>query len=391
MSEIKVNSIKGVGASTAAITVNNTDGTCTANITNNLSNRNIIINGAMRVAQRGTSFAAPADGYTLDRWSVYENLSTAQVALTQETVTDLIGFDKATKINTTTAETGVPSASGNQYLTYIQPIETTNLLHIGNGTSAAKPLIFSFYVKSNVTGTFCVSFYKQDNTTRLISLPYTINSANTWERKTLSIPGDTSGGGINDDKGQGIAVYFILARKTGYTGTTSTSWINYTDSGWAPTCTGTIVENVNDHIFITGCQLEVDHTGSGVATDFEHRSFAQELALCQRYFQRWKGHSDHNGIGAGRGNGSEGVFVSVNLMQCLRAAPSITNSGIVCFRTGDSSVSTSTTPAITSASAFDSTSCIFPMNVTGLSGITNNQGGFTIFLSSSDLLLDAEL
>ena len=287
MSEIKVNSIKGVGASTAAITVNNTDGTCTANITNNLSNRNSIINGDQKISQRGTSFSAPADGYTIDRWSVYENLSTGQVEVTQENVTDLIGFTKAAKINCTTAEAGVPSASGQQYATYIQAIEAQNLSHIGNGTSAAKPLIFSFYVKSNVTGTFCVSFYKPDNTTRLISLPYTINSANTWERKTLSIPGDTSGGGITDDNGQGLAIYFILARKAGYSGTVSTSWINYTDSGWANTCTATIFENVNDHIMFTGCQLEVDNTGSGKATDFEHRSFAQELALCQRYYYQY--------------------------------------------------------------------------------------------------------
>ena len=127
----------------------------------------------MNIALRGTSFSAPADGYNLDRWSVYENLSTGQVAVTQETVTDLIGFTKAAKINTTTADAGVASASGTQYATYIQPIETSNLLHIGNGTSSAKPLTFSFYVKSNVTGTFCVTFYKQDNTSRLVSLPYT--------------------------------------------------------------------------------------------------------------------------------------------------------------------------------------------------------------------------
>ncbi len=282
MSTLKVDGIRSNSASSDAITLAS-DGTCTANITNNLSNRNLIINGAMQVAQRGTSFAAPADGYTLDRWSVYENLSTGQVAVTQENVTDLVGFTKAAKINCTTAETGVATTSGTQYATYIQPIEAQNLTHIGNGTSAAKPLTFSFYVKSNVTGTFAVSFYKQDNTTRLLSLPYTINSANTWERKTLSIPADTSGGGINNDNGQGIAIYFILARKTGYSGTTSTSWINYTDSGWAPTCTASIFENVNDHMFITGVQLEVDNTGSGVATDFEHRSYAQELALCQRY------------------------------------------------------------------------------------------------------------
>ena len=274
--------LTGINTAFGSGTSVNTSGiiTATAFVSDTpLSHRNIIINGAMNVAQRGTSFAAPADGYTLDRWSVYENLSTGQVAVTQEAVTDLIGFTKAAKINCTTAEAGVPSASGAQYATYIQPIEAQNLTHIGNGTSAAKPLIFSFYVKSNVTGTFCVTFYKSDNTARVVSLPYTINSANTWERKTLSIPADTSGGGINDDNGQGFAVYFILARKTGYSGTTSTSWINYTNTGWAPTCTATIFENVNDHMFITGCQLEV----GSVATPFEHRSFGEELSRCQRY------------------------------------------------------------------------------------------------------------
>ena len=285
-----------------------------------LSNRNIIINGAMQVAQRGTSFAAPADGYTLDRWSVYENLSTGQVEVTQENVTDLIGFTKAAKINCTTAEAGVPSASGQQYATYIQQIEAQNLTHIGNGTSSAKTLTFSFYVKSNVTGTFCVSFYKPDNTTRLLSLPYTINSANTWEQKTLSLPADTSGGGINDDNGQGLGVYFILARKTSYSGTTSTSWINYTDTGWANTCTASIFENVNDHMFITGCQLEV----GSVATPFEHKKFAEELALCQRYFCKVaeKGGAAHS-VGVGCNYSSSNAFIRITFPQTMRTTPTL--------------------------------------------------------------------
>ena len=295
----------GIEASGIGITCANINGTQIG------GRRNIIINGAMQVAQRGTSFAAPADGYTLDRWSVYENLGTGQVEVTQEAVTDLIGFTKAAKINTTTAESGVPSASGTQYATYINSIEAQDLQHIGNGTSAAKPLIFSFYVKSNVTGTFCVSFYKQDNTTRLLSLPYTINSANTWERKILSIPADTSGGGINNDNGLGLGIYFILARKSGYSGTVSTSWINYTDSGWANTCTATIFENVNDHIMFTGCQLEV----GSQATDFEHRTFGDELALCQRYFQVLK-------AGMGVGSGSN-MSIIVPLFCPMRATPSL--------------------------------------------------------------------
>ena len=273
----------------------------------------------MEVAQRGTSFAAPADGYTLDRWSVYENLSTGQFAVTQEAVTDLVGHTKAVKINCTTAEAGVPSASGTQYATYIQQIEAQNLSHIGNGTSAAKTLSFSFYVKSNVTGTFCVSFYKPDNTTRLLSLPYTINSANTWEQKTLLLPADTTGGGINTDTGQGLGVYFILARKTGYSGTTSTSWINYTDSGWANTCTASIFENVNDHIFITGCQLEVGST----ATDFEHRFFGEELLLCQRYYQVLVKGPNKYFVGTACNYNTNQLYLPLQFVVQMRAAPTL--------------------------------------------------------------------
>ena len=314
--------LTGINTAFGSGTSVNTSGiiTATAFVSDTpLSHRNIIINGAMNVAQRGTSFAAPADGYTLDRWSVYENLSTGQVAVTQEAVTDLIGFTKAAKINTTTAEAGVPSASGAQYATYIQPIEAQNLSHIGNGTSAAKPLTFSFYVKSNVTGTFCVTFYKSDNTARLVSLPYTINSANTWERKTLSIPADTSGGGINDDNGQGIGVYFILARKTGYSGTTSTSWINYTNTGWAPTCTATIFENVNDHMFITGCQLEV----GSVATPFEHRSFGDELHRCQRYYQVLVDNGNAKSFGNATAYNSTSLHFVTPLRPEMRTTPTL--------------------------------------------------------------------
>ncbi len=395
MSKLKVAALQGLSASSDAITLAN-DGTCTANITNNLSNRNIIINGAMQIAQRGTSFSAPADGYTLDRWSVYENLSTAQVAVTQETVTDLVGFTKAAKINCTTAEAGVPSASGNQYATYIHAIEAQNLTHIGNGTSAAKPLICSFYVKSNVTGTFAVSFYKPDNTARLISLPYTINSANTWERKTLSIPADTSGGGINNDNGFGIGAYFILARKTGYTGTTSTSWINYTDSGWAPTCTASIFENVNDHMFITGVQLEVDNTGSGVATDFEHRSYADELLRCKRYYVEmgrvFSGESGYvlNGLQAYTTNDLFGTLAQ--LPVTMRARPTCTVAGSITFsdKAGSNTHAPSSTLTVNQSSP----------NWIGVSGASFGsahfiQGGFAFTYCTPDgtnyVKVDAEI
>ena len=282
MSEIKVNSIKGVGASTAAITVNNTDGTCTANITNNLSNKNLIINGAMQVAQRGTSFTTVAtDTYTLDRMRYHENIDSGVVTITQESITDLPSFTKAIKINCTTAETGVPAKAGSKFVALTHFIEAQDCQQLAYGTSSAKQITLSFYVKSNITGTFCVSIYKPDQTARNVSLGYTISSANTWEKKTLTFPADTGGGGIDNDNGSGLEFYFVLARQQGYQGTASTTWGNNTDARFANLCTATIFENTNDHIMFTGLQLEV----GSVATDFEHRSFGAELYLCQRYFE----------------------------------------------------------------------------------------------------------
>jgi hypothetical protein len=233
------------------------------------------------VAQRGTSFAN-TNNFTLDRWRYYKNLASGQVTVSQENITDLVGFSKALKINTTTAQAGIPSAGGTTYASLYQSIEAQDLQHLANGASGAKTITLSFWIKSNVTGTFCVTFFKADNTQKLISLPYTINSANTWEKKTLVVPGDTSGGGINNDNGEGLALYWIWARNTGFAGTTSTSWVGYSNGAWANTCTGSIYENVNDHVFLTGVQLEVGDS----ASDFAQETYAETLRKCQRYY--WK-------------------------------------------------------------------------------------------------------
>ena len=192
---------------------------------------------------------------------------------------------------------------------------------------------------------------------------------------------------------QGVLIEGLKISWYGFAGTDFTdssslnTWAAGVSGNRTPDQTSTWYTTNDSTLELTGVQLEV----GSVATDFEHRSFGEELALCQRYYQRWKGHSDHNGIGAGRGNGTTGVFVGVNLIKCMRAAPSVTNSGIVVFVAGTSSTSTSDTPSLTNASAFDPTMCSFPMQITGLSGINNNQGGYTVFLSSSDLQLNAEL
>ena len=286
MSEIRVTNVIGENGSSP---VNFTQGinmsgivTATAFIPSHgqLSHRNLIINGAMNVSQRGTSFTSLGTAYTVDRFRYTENIDTGVVTVTQESITDLPGFTKAAKINCTTAEAGVPSKSGSKFAAFNTKLEGQDLQQLAYGTSSAKQITLSFYVKSNVTGTFCVSLYKPDQTDRNVSLGYTISSANTWEKKELTFPADTGGGGIDNNNGSGLEIYWVVARQQGYAGTASTTWGNNTDSRFANLCTATIFENTNDHIMFTGVQLEVGDT----ATSFEHRSFHDELLRCQRYY-----------------------------------------------------------------------------------------------------------
>ena len=241
MSEIKVNSIKGVGASTAALTINNTDGTCTANITNNLSNRNKVINGSMICSQRGSSFAAANNIFTLDRYRL--NGSHDGAVTVSQSTTSPDGFANSLKVDVTTADTSI--ASG-QYLQLKQKIEAQNLQDLAYGTSAAKTITVSFYVRSNLTGTYTFAMQQPDGSNRQMSQTYTINSANTWERKTFTVPGDTSGL-FNNDNGVGLQIYWNLAIGSQYTsGSSSLSFISYADANFAAGHTANLLSSTSN-------------------------------------------------------------------------------------------------------------------------------------------------
>ena len=157
-----------------------------------LSNRNLVINGAMNVAQRGTS-STSSGVKTVDRFAF--NASSYDEAAFTQTQSSLApsGFTKSYRIDCTTIESAL---AADEIANVSQSIEAQNLQHIQNGSSDAKSLTLSFWVKSNKTGAFTVNFYKPDNTARHISSTYTINTADTWEYKTITIAGDTAGGGI---------------------------------------------------------------------------------------------------------------------------------------------------------------------------------------------------
>ena len=328
MSKIKVNSLEGVGASTPAISIDNTSGTCTANITNNLSNRNLLINGAMNVSQRGTPTAASSyttAGYgACDRWRL-RAINTDQAAFVTSQESDAptgSGFSKSLKIQTNTVETSLDS---NEIFHVSQLIEAQNLQHLNNGTSSALPVTLSFWVKAYQVGTYVVNLYKNDNTQRQITATYTISTQNTWEFKTMTFSGDTSGGGIADDTGTGFSLYWILASGSNFTGTTSTSWGNYADGGFANGQTVNIMSSTDNYFYLTGVQLEVDHTGSGKPTDFEHRSYSQELALSQRYFYKIIGTSDDM-AGIGFTQSSSDNYFNMEFPVPMRDYPTLTGS-----------------------------------------------------------------
>ena len=382
MSQTKAQLLQGTAAENVTV-----DNIVTTSVNGGqLSHRNRIINAAMLVNQRASSYTATGEYYVLDRFEKRTGSGFTFDATTTQDSSAPDGFTKSLKITPDSTET--PTGSHNAIIG--QKIEADNLIGFASGTSSAKKFVLSFYAKSasqNNGHQYSVqlSKLKSDGNRYYQNASFTVTSS--WQRFTVAFPADTVHN-ITTGNGEGIRILWHLAAGPDDIASQVTSW-TLGGGNYAVTGQSNFMDNTSNEFYLTGVQLEA--SDSDVATDFEHRSFGEELSLCQRFYQRWKGHSDHNGIGAGRGNGTSGVFVGVNLIKCLRAAPSVTNSGIVVFRAGTSSTSTSDTPSLTNASAFDANMCSFPINITGLSGINNNQGGYTVFLSGSDLQLDAEL
>ena len=289
-----------------------------------LSNKNIVINGAMNVAQRGTS--STSEGYkTVDRFFFQAN-SEDNLAFTQAQSTDApTGFSNSYKIDCTTVE----SALASDELAYVayKP-EAQDCMITLNGTADAKPLTLSFWVKSNKTGTYAVTLYKPDNTGRSLGKTYTISSANTWEYKSVTFEGDTSGGGLNDDNGEGIDIYFTLMAGSDYTSSDGTSWHNYANAQWAYGHNVNMFDNTANEWLLTGVQLEIGEK----ATEFKHESYSDTLQKCQRYLQRWEGTTSVSPyIADGRAHSTTVIITPFQYMTQFRATPSISISSAVSY------------------------------------------------------------
>jgi len=322
MSELKVNSIKGVAASVAAIDINNSDGTCTANITNK-PNRNLIINGAMQVAQRGTS--STTNGYgSVDRFKVVyvgtdEAPTQEQVDVASGTTPYNAGFRKAFRV-TNGNQTG--GAGSNDLISIDNFIEAQNLASSGwNYTSASSFITLTYYVKSSVAQNFFVRVLTKDGTSQRLAFQTGSLSQDTWTKITKTIPGN-SGLTFDSDNGTGLEFRFYAFAGTDRTdnGVTLDAWATHSSGSSTPDQTSTWYTTNDATIEITGVQLEV----GSVATDFEHLSFTDELLRCQRYYWRkpFSGETDEYIFGGKYGSSETIIWYSLPVK--MRANPTLT-------------------------------------------------------------------
>ena len=316
MSKLITNTIRHTGASSDSLTFNSdghatvennltVDGTSTltGNVTasgtltaSNFSGRNIVINGAMNVAQRGNVTGVTSSQYGgPDRFKWVES-SDATVTINAPAITSISGFGSAYQVDVTTADA---SLAVGQYAHIRTALEGRDLQKVKKGFSDAKPLTLSFWVYTNKTGNYTVHMYDADNT-RHCSQLYTVSSASTWEKKTLTFPADTTGK-FGNDSNKSLEIDWNLAAGTNSTsGTLATTWAAYTEANASAGLNVNILDNTSNEFYLTGVQLEVGDT----ATEFEHRSYGDELARCQRYYE----HSYNTGVAVGASSNVGGYY-----------------------------------------------------------------------------------
>jgi len=246
---------------------------------NQFAHRNLVINGDMQIAQRGTSVASITSTgyYTADRWNVFlSSLGTWTQSVENDAPTGS-GFRKSLKMLCTTADAS--PAAGDRAMINTK-FEGQNLQQIAKGTASAQQLTLSFWVKANVTGSYVVELYDEDNT-RAVSASYTISASATWEKKTITFSADTTGAFDNDNANSLTAFWYLGAGTTYTSGTLQTSWVTPTDANRAAGQVN-LASATNNYWQITGVQLEVGDT----ATPFEFLPVDVELAACQRYYYR---------------------------------------------------------------------------------------------------------
>jgi hypothetical protein len=309
-------------SSTAGITLNKISG--------NPNFRNIVINGDMQIAQRSTSVASITTSgyYTLDRFTL--GLTTLGTwTMSQSTdVPSGYGFANSLKLDCTTADA---SPASGDLLVLNTIFEGQNLQYLKKGTAGALSLTLSFWVKSTKTGTFIAELQDNDNS-RTINKSYTVNTTNTWENKTITFEGDTTGAFTNDN-GASLTLRLWLGAGTDFTsGTLATAWQSQTSANRAVGQVN-IADSTSNDFLITGVQLEAGTT----ASDFEFLPVDVSLARCQRYFTK----SGFDPVFSANVTSGSNYDMNVFFRTTMRAAPTgtLTRTSSSSFNTGSLAVS----------------------------------------------------
>ena len=262
----------GIDASGIGITCANVNGGQIA------GRRNIIINGAMNISQRGPSSSPTNNGDSfpaVDRF-IMQNANSGAYTVSQSTTAPDNRFKNSLKLDVTTADTAL---TANQYCQFQQRIEAQNLQAVVN---FREPITFSFWVRSNKTGNYSFTLQQTDNGNRQMSGQYTINAADTWEKKIITVPSDSSGA-VNNDNGSGLIVTWGLAYGSTYNSgslSTNNAFKTYATADFGAGQGVNILDSTSNEWYLTGVQMEVGTQ----ATPFEHLSIGEELMLCRRYY-----------------------------------------------------------------------------------------------------------
>lgn len=314
MSTLKVSNINNPSASAGGISID-ASGSLSGSLP--YPNRNLLYNGAMQVHQRGTTISSLGDGdsgyHTVDRWRFFEG-ATFVPEYTMSVENDApsgSGFSKSLKMLVTTAEI---TPTSNTWSGIQQRLEGQDLQRIAKGTSESKELTLSFWVKSNVTGTYICELYDADNA-RSICASYSIISSGEWEKKVIYLSADSTGE-LNNDNESSLDFRFILSAGTNYTsGTLQTSWGTSVNANRAVGQTNLTAET-NNYWQVTGVQLEI----GPVATDFEFETYATTLQKCKRYYQSY---NQLNAFSATPGSSTTYFGTNLAFSPEMRALPTM--------------------------------------------------------------------
>ena len=292
--------------------------------------RNFIINGGMKIAQRGTSTASITGSgvFVIDRWELDE-VADSTLTMSQETLTTGAAFDAglnhSLKVLVTTADTSIGSSQAVQLM---QSIEAQNLQSLKFGSSGARNLTLSFYYRSNVTGVHTVCIDKIDSTRTTCPLEFTVSSANTWERHTLKAVANSavqgSSGAIANDNGAGFRVIWGLAYGSDYQSGTSGTWEQNGTASFSTSNQQNIVGAADNYVELTGVQLEI----GDVATAFEHEDFSTTLAKCQRYYYQYKDDGENRFHCIAGSGGANIIHASATHPVEMRTSGSVTSSSL---------------------------------------------------------------